>query len=198
MPLPEAASRTAPRVEDEHGPLQAARAAAAQRLEREDDERGLLAAHLAEVEAVMSTPLALGNEAQLLIDGPQTEAAMLRAIAEARRHIDLEFYIVEASGIGERLATLLEAKRDALLHAKTGVIDGVWSSVGSTNLDWRSFVHNYEADLRVLDSRFAKELESLFGLDEEVSHEIAESEWERRGIGHRFREWLARRWEYLL
>lgn len=41
------------------------------------------------------------------------------------------------------------------------MIDGVWSSVGSTNLDWRSFVHNYEADLLVLDSAFAGELEDL-------------------------------------
>jgi cardiolipin synthase len=33
-------------------------------------------------------------------------------------------------------------RRNALLHVKTAVIDGVWSTVGSTNLDWRSFLHN--------------------------------------------------------
>ncbi|MBC8058882.1 MAG: cardiolipin synthase B, partial [Rhizobiales bacterium] len=33
-------------------------------------------------------------------------------------------------------------RQDALLHAKTALIDGVWSTVGSTNLDWRSFLHN--------------------------------------------------------
>lgn len=89
-------------------------------------------------------------------------------------------------------------RRDALLHAKTAVIDGVWSSVGSTNLDWRSFVHNYEADLLVLDRGFADEMEALFRLDESVSHEILEREWKRRDVGVRFLEWLARRWEYLL
>jgi cardiolipin synthase len=89
-------------------------------------------------------------------------------------------------------------RRDALLHAKTAVIDGVWSSVGSTNLDWRSFVHNYEADLLVLDSAFAGQLESLFRLDESASHEVSASEWRKRDIGSRFLEWLARRWEYLL
>lgn len=89
-------------------------------------------------------------------------------------------------------------RRDALLHAKTAVIDGVWSSVGSTNLDWRSFVHNYEADLLVLDSRFADEMENLFKLDLAASHEVFESEWRERGIGDRLLEWLARRWAYLL
>ncbi|HJV24671.1 MAG TPA: phospholipase D-like domain-containing protein [Aromatoleum sp.] len=89
-------------------------------------------------------------------------------------------------------------RRDALLHAKTAVIDGVWSSVGSTNLDWRSFVHNYEADVLVVDRSFATELEKLFALDESASHEVTRAEWKRRGIGPRFLEWLARRWEYLL
>ena len=89
-------------------------------------------------------------------------------------------------------------RRDALLHAKTVVIDGVWSSVGSTNLDWRSLVHNYEADLLVLDARFAKEMEALFMLDESAAQEVLNSEWRQRGIGSRLLEWLARRWEYFL
>lgn len=89
-------------------------------------------------------------------------------------------------------------RRDALLHAKTAAIDGVWSIVGSTNLDWRSFVHNYEADLLVLDGEFSRELEALFHMDEQASHEILQDEWVRRGLRARFLEWLARRWEYLL
>ena len=89
-------------------------------------------------------------------------------------------------------------RRDALLHAKTAVIDGVWSSVGSTNLDWRSFVHNYEADVIVLGAPFARDLERLFARDVEASHEITAEAWAQRGLGDRAREWLARRWEYLL
>ena len=100
--------------------------------------------------------------------------------------------------------TLLKAgvrvfeRRDALLHAKTAVIDGVWSSVGSTNLDWRSFVHNYEADVLVLDAGFAMEMEALFARDESVSHEVTAADWKRRGFRLRLLEWIARRWEYLL
>jgi cardiolipin synthase len=89
-------------------------------------------------------------------------------------------------------------RRDALLHAKTAVIDGAWSSVGSTNLDWRSFVHNYEADVIVLGPAFAGELERLFLRDVEASHEISAAAWARRGLAERTREWLARRWEYFL
>ncbi|HLO61667.1 MAG TPA: phospholipase D-like domain-containing protein, partial [Azonexus sp.] len=88
--------------------------------------------------------------------------------------------------------------RNALLHAKTATVDGVWSSVGSTNLDWRSFVHNYEADLLVLDSDFANEMEDLFAADQAASQEITADAWARRSVTDRLREWLAQRWEYLL
>ena len=43
-------------------------------------------------------------------------------------------------------------RQGALLHAKTTLIDGVWSAVGSTNLDWRSFLHNDEIDAIVLSA----------------------------------------------
>jgi len=89
-------------------------------------------------------------------------------------------------------------RHDALLHAKTVVIDGVWSSVGSTNLDWRSFVHNYEADVIVLSAAFARDMERLFALDLDASHEITLDAWRRRGLGSRVTEWFARRWEYFL
>ena len=87
---------------------------------------------------------------------------------------------------------------DALMHAKTAVIDSVWSSVGSTNLDWRSFVHNYEADLIVQDAAFASELERRFRLDLEASVEVEREAFRRRPLTERLKEWFARRWEYLL
>jgi cardiolipin synthase len=88
--------------------------------------------------------------------------------------------------------------REALMHAKTAVIDSEWASIGSTNLDWRSFVHNYEADVVVLDAGFAREMERRFVLDVKASVEIKAQEWERRGALERLKEWFARRWEYLL
>jgi cardiolipin synthase len=84
------------------------------------------------------------------------------------------------------------------MHAKTVVIDGVWSSVGSTNLDRRSFVHNYEADLIVHDAGFARELERRFRLDVAAATRVDPDAFRRRPLGERLKEWLARQWEYLL
>jgi cardiolipin synthase len=89
-------------------------------------------------------------------------------------------------------------RHDALVHAKTAVIDGVWSSVGSTNLDWRSFVHNYEADVIVFGGGFAERMELLFERDLDHASEITLAAWRERGVASRLREWLARRWEYML
>ena len=103
-----------------------------------------------------------------------------------------------------RYADLLESgvriyeRKDALLHAKTAVIDGVWSTVGSTNLDWRSFVHNYEADLVVLGDDFGAEMSELFAADLARSHEITLDAWRKRGISERLKEFFARQWEYWL
>jgi cardiolipin synthase len=84
------------------------------------------------------------------------------------------------------------------MHAKTAVIDSRWSSVGSTNLDWRSFVHNYEADLVVDDARFAQEMEKRFRLDLEAATAIDPKTWRDRGAGSKVREWVARQWQYML
>lgn len=88
--------------------------------------------------------------------------------------------------------------REALMHAKTAVVDGRWSSIGSTNLDWRSIVHNYEADLVVHDSGFAAGMERRFRADMEAAQEVRAEAWKARGARERFMEWLARRWEFLL
>lgn len=86
----------------------------------------------------------------------------------------------------------------AFLHSKSIVVDGIWSSIGSTNFDWRSFVHNYEADLIVHDAGFARALERRFRRDLAASVEIDPQQWRNRGAAQKLREWLARQWEYLL
>lgn len=88
--------------------------------------------------------------------------------------------------------------REALMHAKTAVVDGRWSSIGSTNLDWRSIVHNYEADLVVYDAGFAAGMERRFRADMEAAEQVRPEAWKARDARERFMEWLARRWEFLL
>src|SRR5258705_8788447 len=71
-------------------------------------------------------PLARGNEAQLLVDGPKTHQAMFAAMERARDHINLETYILEGGEIGERLARLLDRK------VRQGVkVNVLYDSVGS-------------------------------------------------------------------
>ena len=89
-------------------------------------------------------------------------------------------------------------RRAALLHAKTGVIDGVWSTVGSSNLDWRSFLHNYELDAVVLGPEFGAAMEAAFKRDLAESTQIELVAWNRRSLPSRMREVAARIWEYWL
>ena len=92
----------------------------------------------------------------------------------------------------------LHELHDTLLHAKTCVIDGMWTTVGSSNLDWRSFLHNAEANLVVVDATLAQEMERVFMEDVARSKEILREEWARRGWRQRIVEMLARRFEFFL
>ena len=89
-------------------------------------------------------------------------------------------------------------RQGVILHTKTGSVDGVWSTVGSTNLDWRSFLHNYELNAVVLGAEFATQLQVLFDDDLKNSRQITLEEWRRRGVTPRFQEFFARMWEYWL
>lgn len=103
-----------------------------------------------------------------------------------------------------RYAELLEAgvriheRRDALLHAKTAVIDDAWSLVGSANLDWRSRHHNDEVAAVVLGRGFAARMTALFERDRAQATAILPDRWARRSPLLRWKEFLARIWDYWL
>ena len=59
-----------------------------------------------------------------------------------------------------------------MMHAKTAVVDGVWSRVGSSNLNTASLMGNWEIDVGVLDEGLASQLEGLFMADLASSREI--------------------------
>ena len=85
-------------------------------------------------------------------------------------------------------------RQDALLHAKTAVIDGVWSTIGSTNLDWRSFLHNQELDAVVLGDEFGRQVSDMFEMDLQDSREITLEQWKDRPLVDRIKEFGARLW----
>ena len=79
-----------------------------------------------------------------------------------------------------------------MLHAKSLVVNGVWSTVGSANFDNRSFQLNDETVLGVQDEGFAAELTRQFERDLERSDEITPGSWRRRPLIDRPREAAAR------
>jgi cardiolipin synthase len=79
---------------------------------------------------------------------------------------------------------------DAFLHSKSIVVDDVWSSIGSTNFDWRSFVHNNEISVCVIGEEFAAEMTRMFATDLADSKEITLAAWKKRGLRERFKEWM--------
>ncbi|WP_229219897.1 cardiolipin synthase [Rugamonas fusca] len=142
------------------------------------------------------------------VPDPQTVAALTAA---ARRGVDVRIVVPGKSDLGlvfyagrssydDLLAAgvHLHAMKLAMLHAKTAVIDGNWSTVGSTNIDTRSFLHNSELNVVVLGDSFGAEMESAFREDLRDSIEITPQAWRARPLGERLREWLARIMAYWL
>jgi cardiolipin synthase len=79
----------------------------------------------------------------------------------------------------------------ALLHAKTMVVDGIWATIGSTNLDNRSFALNQELNLTLYDTAVARRLEEIFQEDLKFSKKIIYEEWHSRSIFERIFELFA-------
>jgi cardiolipin synthase len=78
----------------------------------------------------------------------------------------------------------------SLLHAKTAVIDNIWSTVGSTNMDYLSMLKNDEVNALILSPEFAGQMEKMFTNDLANSRQIQWEDWEKRDMLPRVREWF--------
>jgi cardiolipin synthase len=78
----------------------------------------------------------------------------------------------------------------SLLHAKTAVVDKVWSTVGSTNMDNMSLLTNDEVNAVILNHEFAVEMEKMFVSDLANSRQIQWDEWKKRPSFQKIREWF--------
>lgn len=131
----------------------------------------------------------------------------------------LRHALVEAAGRGVRVILLLQGRADhpfvrlasralyrhfleqgveireyhaSFMHAKVAVVDGVWATVGSSNIDPFSLWLSYEANVVVIDTGFAGQLRA--DLEETMrrgSHAIRRIAWRRVGRVSRFVSWLA-------
>ena len=94
------------------GPLSAAQSKAVlDRLASRGHETNIFDRQLALEQAIVGSSLTAGNPVQLLQDGPATYRAMLRAIAAAHDHINMETYNLDDDEVGQRFAQALIAKR---------------------------------------------------------------------------------------
>ncbi|SFU80034.1 cardiolipin synthase [Pseudoduganella namucuonensis] len=138
----------------------------------------------------------------------QTLAALVDA---AKRGVDVSLVLPSVSDSGLVFHAgrafydeLLEAGvkihelKLAVLHSKTAVIDGVWSTVGSTNLDTRSFLHNSEVSVIVMGAGFGEEMERAFREDVRNSTQVTREGWRKRPWSMRVKEWSARFMDYWL
>ncbi len=91
-----------------------------------------------------------------------------------------------------RAGVKLYERRSVILHSKTALIDGVWATVGSTNLDWRSFLHNYELNAVVLGAEFGSQVQAMFERDLAASNPITLAQWQQRSLDLRVKELFAR------
>jgi cardiolipin synthase len=127
----------------------------------------------------------------------------------ARRGVDLRIVVpshsdVEAAVYAGRAAygDLLEAGaqiyevRNAVLHAKLATVDGVWTAVGSSNLDRRSVVFNNEVDAIILGADTASQVEALLRRDMAMSRAVTLQAWQARPLSERMNELEARVWQY--
>ena len=89
-------------------------------------------------------------------------------------------------------------RKGVMLHSKTALIDGVWATVGSTNLDWRSFLHNDELNAVILGKEFGDQMQAMFDKDLAASELVKLEDWERRTLDIHIKELIARLWEYWL
>jgi cardiolipin synthase len=109
-------------------------------------------------------------------------------------HIDASVVRRASRGLWGRL---LEAGveiyeyQPTMFHVKVLVVDGLWTSVGSTNFDNRSFSLNDEANLNVLDAEFAAEQERIFEQDKRHARRVTLEAWQGRPRSEKLREWLS-------
>ncbi|MGH6879893.1 MAG: phospholipase D-like domain-containing protein [Hypericibacter sp.] len=140
-----------------------------------------------------------------------TRQEMQELVAAARRGVDVRLLLPGISDSQLALAVahsnyedLLEAGvkiyeiRDAYLHSKFATIDGVWSSIGSSNIDHRSVLFNDEVDVVILGTDSARQFEAHFETQQQEAMALDVESWEDRPLPDRIGEGLSRIWEDLL
>ncbi|MBU2976349.1 cardiolipin synthase [Zobellia sp. B3R18] len=84
------------------------------------------------------------------------------------------------------------------IHAKTMVIDNQFSTVGTANLDYRSFSINFEINAMIYNQEINRQLATNFFDDLEECEEVELERWQNRGLRRKLKESFSRLWAPLL
>ena len=120
-----------------------------------------------------------GVEVEIIVPGPILDAQMVRRASRAMWGPLLE------SGVR------IYEYQPTMFHTKVMIVDDVWVSVGSTNLDDRSFRLNQEVNLNVFDRAFGAEQARVFADDRTRSRRVTLEEWRARSFWQRFQDRFA-------
>jgi cardiolipin synthase len=117
-----------------------------------------------------------GVDVRILVPNKHTDARPIRLAGRS--------YYEELLQAGVRIYEY----EPTMIHCKHVVIDGLWSIVGSANMDVRSKELNQENVLGILDQGFAAQIEKTFIADLKQSREFTLEEWRKRGIWEKLKE----------
>jgi cardiolipin synthase len=119
-----------------------------------------------------------GVQIDILLPGPQMDVMPVRQASRAKW------------GPLLRAGVRIYEFQPTMFHVKQAIFDDRWVSIGSSNLDPRSFRLNDEANLNVLDPAFAAEQIRLFEQDKSRAHQITYDQWAHRPFDKRLHEVL--------
>jgi cardiolipin synthase len=158
--------------------------------------------------AIQSAARSIHIQNAYFVPDKQVRDALIRAVARGvevkvmvpGKHIDLPLV---RSASQRNYGDLLEGGvkiyeyEPTMLHNKTVVVDGIFSTIGSINFDARSMFKNAEESLAVYDRDFAARMEQMFEEDQKHCREVSYAKWKKRGFGRRVTEIFSWLWEPL-
>jgi cardiolipin synthase len=128
--------------------------------------------------AMLVTARRRGVDVEVVVPGPILDAQVVRRASRGT------WGPLLAAGVR------IYEYQPTMYHTKLMIVDDVWVSVGSANLDDRSFRLNQEANLNVFDAAFGAEQARVFGDDRAHSRRITLEEWRHRSVWERIQEWF--------
>jgi cardiolipin synthase len=171
-------------------------------------ENGVSLLYVALMSAIEHSDIEVHIINAYFVPHPQLREALQRA---ARRGVEVKLILPGRSDVPlvyyagrSYYEELLEAgvkifeRKSRVLHAKSATVDKVWSTVGSTNLDWRSLLYNEELNAVILGADFAGQANAVFDKDLANSDEITLAGWKARSLADRIKEAGAHAWAQLL